>query len=255
MNILTVIPIFRNKFQNPTLFFTRENFSIGSIILVPYSKTINPKKLKEKPALIIEKSNLKETKQFLRKNDIQINKTTNSIEFNFFSEKIINDIKRKSSKIQKSLEFSLEKLFTKKVKEELNKITKLSKKSVIKDYTKKITPDFTSQKLKPFLIKKKTIISKKKGIQSINSLLSKNRVSKNKLHSEKHYLVDEIRKYFGETAKKGKGSFGFYLGFFNRLPKSIIYQYWADVKESRKSIKSQQKIFWWKIGNFLKEKN
>ncbi|MBU4536491.1 hypothetical protein KJ603_00440 [Patescibacteria group bacterium] len=255
MNILTVIPIYRNNFQKPALFFSQENFNIGSIVLVPYSKTNNPKNIKEKPALIIEINDLKSQKQFLRKNDIPINKMINSFEFKFISFEIVEDIKNKSIKIKKTLEFSLEKLFTQTMKKELNGITEISNKSNIEKYFKKVDIDFVSQKLRPFLKKKTNIKTKTRGIQSIESLLTpQNNDKKSSLHSEKHYLVAEIREYFGETAKKGKGSFSFYLGFFKRIPESTIYQYWSEVKESRKPIKAQQKIFWWKIGQLLKSK-
>ena len=251
MNIITVIPIFRNKFQKPALYFTAENFKIGSIVFVPYPKN-------EKPALVIETEDLKNKKQFLRKTDIQINKTTNPYEFIFLSSEIIDDVTIKTLKIKKSLEFSLEKLFTKNIKKELNKITEGSDKSIILKYVKKITPNFIYSKLKPFLKKKKvdeiTFKSKKENIKSISSILSKDKITKKTLHSEKHYLVAEIREYFKETSLKGKGSFSFYLGFFKRIPEATIYQYWAEVKESRKPIKDQQKIFWWKIGQLSKKK-
>ncbi|MBU1046263.1 hypothetical protein KKH36_00595 [Patescibacteria group bacterium] len=254
MNIITVIPIYRNNFQKPAIFFSQRDFSVGSIVLVPYSKTDNPKNIKEKPALIIEIDDLKSQKQFLRKNDIPINKMINDFEFKFLLLEIIEDIKTKSSKIKKPVEFSLGKLFTQNIKKELNKISETSDKSNIEKYIKKIDTDFISQKLRPFLKKKIIKNENKKGIQSIeNLLISQNNNKKSSLHSEKHYLVSEIREYFGETAKKGKGSFSFYLGFFKRIPVSTIYQYWSEVKESRKSIKAQQKIFWWKIGQLLKK--
>ncbi len=255
MNILTVIPIYRNKFQEISLFFSKENFSIGSIILVPYSKLINPKNKQEKPVLIIDITNVKSKKQFLRKTNIPVNKSLNSYEFKLFSSDIIKDIGLKTSKIKKPLEFSLDKLFTKNIKKELNSITEKSDKTIIKNYIKKINPDFISQKLKPFLKQKKVVKIKTRGIHNIKSLLPIEKINKNRLHSEKHYLVDEIRKYFNETAKKGKGSFSFYLGFFKRVPEAVIYQYWAEVKESRQSTKNQLKLFWWKIGKFLKNKN
>ncbi|MCK5286096.1 MAG: hypothetical protein KAJ58_02635 [Candidatus Pacebacteria bacterium] len=252
MNILTAIPIYRNKFQEPVLFFTQENFSVGSIILAPYPQT---KGSKEKPVLIIEVSDSKNKKQFLRKTSIQINKSTNPYELPFLSDKIIKDIELKTSKINKTLNFSLDKIFTKAIKKELNKTIENSDKSIIENYVNKITPDFISQKLKTFLPKKKETKIYTRGIQSIENLLSSTSTTKkNSLHSEKHYLIAEIREYFGETNKKGKGSFSFYLGFFKRIPENIIYQYWSEVKESRKSTKDQQKIFWWKIGQYLKKK-
>lgn len=65
------------------------------------------------------------------------------------------------------------------------------------------------------------------------------------LHSELHLLVDEARTLFGETAKKGPGSFSFYLGFFKRLGVKEIRQLLAEVKESK--VDNPGKLFWWKI--------
>jgi len=254
MKIIIAIPIYRNKFQNPILFFSQTNFTVGSIILIPYSKSIKTKKLAEKPALVIEISSLKENKQFLRKNDVEIDKIINPYSLKLISSINIEDIKLKSTKIKKPLEFSLEKLFSKKILNEINKLTETSNKSDILKYTEKINSNFIIKKLKPFLKKKEKPSIKKRGAQNISSFLSESKTTKNKLHTEKHYLVDEIRKYFNETSSKGKGSFGFYLGFFKRIPEATIYLYWSEVKESRKSIKSQQKIFWWKIGQLLKKK-
>jgi hypothetical protein len=53
------------------------------------------------------------------------------------------------------------------------------------------------------------------------------------LHSELHLLVDEVRTLFGETAKKGPGSFSFYLGFFKRLGVKEVRQLLAEVKENK----------------------
>lgn len=66
-----------------------------------------------------------------------------------------------------------------------------------------------------------------------------------RLHSDLHLLVDEVRLQFGETAKKGPGSFSFYLGFFKRLGTKKIRQIFAEVKESK--VDNQAKLFWWKI--------
>ena len=65
------------------------------------------------------------------------------------------------------------------------------------------------------------------------------------LHSDLHLLVDEARTAFGETAKKGPGSFGFYLGFFKRLGTKRVREILAEVKESK--IDNPTKLFWWKI--------
>ena len=69
-----------------------------------------------------------------------------------------------------------------------------------------------------------------------------------RIHSELHELVDKARKDFGETATKGKGSFGFYLRMLKRVPTSTIYQWLADIKDSPKlnTPLSRRKVFWWK---------
>ena len=68
---------------------------------------------------------------------------------------------------------------------------------------------------------------------------------KTSIHSEIHELVDNCRKSFGETATKGKGSFGFYLGFFNRLGAQTVYRILAELRADGKS--GAGKLFWWKV--------
>ena len=70
------------------------------------------------------------------------------------------------------------------------------------------------------------------------------------LHSELHLLVDEARILFKETAKKGPGSFGFYLGFFKRLGINKVKQLLGEMKESKDPY--SVKLFWWKIKQELK---
>jgi len=72
------------------------------------------------------------------------------------------------------------------------------------------------------------------------------------LHSELHLLVDEIRAWFKETAKKGPGSFGFYLGFFKRLGISNVKRIFGEIKESKDP--RSVKLFWWKIKKELDKK-
>ncbi len=68
------------------------------------------------------------------------------------------------------------------------------------------------------------------------------------IHSELHELVDKIRKDFGETATKGKGSFGFYLRLLKPVPTHVIYMWLGDIKDSPKLADplSRRKVFWWK---------
>ncbi|MFH1402391.1 MAG: hypothetical protein ABIG87_02065 [Patescibacteria group bacterium] len=260
MNIITVIPIYRNHFQKPVLFFSAYNFSVGSLVLVPFPKI-------EKPAIVIASNDLKERKFWLRKNDIKIEKMSNSCELKFLSRKIIEDIQNKAIKINKKPEEILEKLFSKKIICELNQYSplKINKDDgrpmsiIYQKFVKKITSEFIRKKLKKYLPnKRKGSDDKDKNathdtIKTIGSIISQTKIKKTSLHTEKHYLANEIRNYFGEIAEKGTGSFSFYLGFFKKIPEAMIYQYWSEVKQSRKSIKNQQKLFWWKIGQYLKK--
>ena len=69
------------------------------------------------------------------------------------------------------------------------------------------------------------------------------------IHSEVHALVDEIRKSFGETSKKGIGSFGYYLGFFTRIGVVRIRQLYAESKDAA----DPKKAFWWRIGDMSRK--
>lgn len=66
------------------------------------------------------------------------------------------------------------------------------------------------------------------------------------IHSALHLFVDEIRKEYGETAKKGKGSFSYYLGFVKRIGLQRAYQIRAEIKSG--GARAPKKLFWWHIG-------
>jgi len=72
------------------------------------------------------------------------------------------------------------------------------------------------------------------------------------LHSELHELVDIVRLQFGETAKKGPGSFGFYLGFFKRLGLPTVRRILAEMKESGNG--TEGKLFWFKVKEELEKR-
>ena len=67
------------------------------------------------------------------------------------------------------------------------------------------------------------------------------------MHSELHVLVATLRQEFGETTDKGVGSFGFYLKLLKPVPIPIIYQWLAEIKQSKGlyTPESRRKIFWW----------
>ena len=77
------------------------------------------------------------------------------------------------------------------------------------------------------------------------------------IHSELHELVDKMRTDFGETAIKGVGSFGYYLGLLKKVPISLIYQWLGDIRESPKldTPLARCKVFWWKFRTYVGNKN
>ncbi len=249
MYIVFSIPITRNKFQKPTFFYTAEKFDVGSIVFVPYPKNL-------KPALVTEIDTLENRKSFIRRNKIKIEKMTNETQIKLFSKKNIDFIFKAEEKTNFSIQEIWQKIIPTKITKQLNKlnpVVDVQRLQTIEKFAQTLSREYITKKLQPKQQKKIVDVGR---LQSISSVISsKTAPKKSSLHSEKHYLVDEIRNYFGETASKGKGSFGFYLGFFNRVPKKVIYQYWAEVKESRKSIKDQQKLFWWKIGQYTKDRS
>ncbi|MFH0845777.1 MAG: hypothetical protein V1851_00015 [Patescibacteria group bacterium] len=249
MKIITVLPIFRNSFQKPVLFFSSHDFPNGSIILIPYGT-------KEKPALVIDNIDSKKQKLFLRQNKEVLKSIKNPFVLEIFNPLLFSEIQTKSIKINFDIKQSLEKILPKKTLEKINNLsekTPLEKIESLKKDLSKITSQSITTKLKKFLPKKEEHLPRKE-FQNIGDLLKKETKTNTKIHSEKHFLVNEIREYFGEKASKGKGSFSFYLGFFKKIPEATIYQYWSEVKQSRLPTSKQQKIFWWKIGQYLKSK-
>ncbi len=72
------------------------------------------------------------------------------------------------------------------------------------------------------------------------------------IHSELHSIVNELRIEFHETAKKGVGSFGYYLGLLKRVPLTEIYRIRAEIRQSK--VDNAKKLFWWHIGQLTKKK-
>ena len=247
MNLIKVIPIYRNKFQEPILFFSSKKFSVGSIVLTLYGK-------KNKPSLIVEINSLEEKKFFLRSNKIKIQKIDSDFELSLLKNEIIEFIFKILPRTNYKINEIFQKVIPLKIIQEINKIDEKTNPLIDRvALNKKLTANFIGNEL----IKAKKPVQEDLvgdvGIKKISSFLSQTKKTKSSLHSEKHYLADEIRNYFGETAEKGKGSFGFYIGFFKRIPTQSIYQYWSEAKQSKHPRLKQQKIFWWKIGQHLKD--
>lgn len=84
--------------------------------------------------------------------------------------------------------------------------------------------------------KRKIVKAEKKGVEK-------------NIHSEIHLLVDDVRKQWGEKAKMGNGSFGHYLGTFQRLGIVRVRQILSEVKESS----NPKRLFWWTVGDIARK--
>ena len=75
-----------------------------------------------------------------------------------------------------------------------------------------------------------------------------------KTHStELQLYVDEVRTYFQENARYGKGSFSYYLGFCKKIPLQDLWQIFGEAKQAKNKTRfEQKKLFWWKIGQYLR---
>lgn len=69
----------------------------------------------------------------------------------------------------------------------------------------------------------------------------------NRIHSEKHELIAQMRRDFGETATRGKGSFGFYLWLLRDVSCGTIRIWLGSIDDSPnlRTQESRRRIFWW----------
>lgn len=95
---------------------------------------------------------------------------------------------------------------------------------------------------------------KKEKVVQVGNLFEKYSIQKKntRIHTELQMLVDEVRKDFGETAKKGIGSFEYYMVFFTRVGVQRIFEIRSEVKHLKGE--DRKKVFWWCIGQELKRK-
>ncbi len=244
MNLFIVTPIYRKKFQQPIFCFSNNSYKVGSLVFVSIKNNA-------RPAIVIKTESLKDSKSFLRKNKIKLEKISNEKEIELFSKETIDIINKINLKLKTGTETIFPKILKKETVEKISSLKPEKKYGSEITSVKDITPEYV---IKQVVLQPKEEKQTSYGVQSIGSIIKTPKKENKSLHSEKHYLVNEIRNYFGETSKKGPGSFSFYLGFFKNIPKNVIYQYWAEVKQIKKPIQNQQKIFWWKIGQYMKNK-
>lgn len=119
------------------------------------------------------------------------------------------------------------------------------------------TDDF----LKSFFPKKRTPAARAKQHKATKdgtlSTLSMDRYTQStRTHStELQLFVDEVRTHFKETARYGQGSFSYYLGMCKKIPMQDLWQMYGEAKQARgKTRFEQKKLFWWKLGQYLKDR-
>lgn len=244
MNVIEVLPIFRGKFsQNTKHFFTKEDFLVGNIIEIPFSRTTTK-------AIILKIKNLKEIKQQIRKESLDIKKLEKTPEVELIKEDDLEKIHQVAQKKSWHISDVLNKILgSKNIKKISAKDFSLDKKEV--EDMKILLRNFDLSKIDS----KKNKKEKEKRVGGLSGIKYDMRISGYKAPTEKHLLVNEIRGYFGEKAVRGFGSFSHYIGFFQKIPNSIIYQILAEVKYSRKSTEIQKKIFWKKIGEYFRKQD
>ena len=75
------------------------------------------------------------------------------------------------------------------------------------------------------------------------------------IHSPLHELIDTMRTDFGETAIKGTGSFGYYLGLLKNVPLFAVEMWYKEVRSSSNlnTGLSRCKVFFWKYKQWKKK--
>jgi hypothetical protein len=125
----------------------------------------------------------------------------------------------------------------------------------------KLKPELAGKNslLKKFLIKKtepvKAVNIVVRNVASFSDIKLDQYFNQKSAHANpKNELIDEIRKYFKETARFGIGSFPYYIGMFKTIPVYEIRQMFEESKRTTKSLQDKKKLFWWKVGNYIKPK-
>lgn len=230
MKILTLItkksvrePAKEKKFLK---FFSTKSFEPGSMIEVIDGN-------KKSPAIILKSQVTSELKEEVRGGDLQLkklifSKTGENLDGKVYDKFLISQIK--------------------KYLKNPNEAKKSDNKNISGFFPRK-----NSNKIEPNL--SPTTNKKEKGVFEISDILGKKILYKEKTyHNPTQERVDTIRKYFYENSRYGYGSFSYYIGMFKNIPDREIDQIFAEVKQTKKSVFDKKKLFWYRVGKFIKEK-
>ena len=203
-------------------FYTTEFFNSGEMIEIIDGN-------KKSPAIILKSESIQDLKEKIRGGDLEIKKL----------------------KFSKTGDYALGKIIDIFPISEIKKFLKdpLSAQQSKNEHIRKFFP-----KKRKHLPKSTT--DKTKGSSSSVADILKNRVSgrPKTYHNEMQEIVDIVRNYFGEKAVYGQGSFSYYIGFFKNMPLREVHKIFGEVKQTKKSIFDKKKLFWYKVGKYIKEK-
>ncbi len=204
-------------------FYSAQNFPVGAMIEIIDGN-------KKTPAIILKIASLEKYKEKIRTGEIMVKKIKLSRTGNWAEGKIIEIFK--IEEIKKYL----------KTPSQINTCQNINLKKFFPRVSKK-----------DFFIPKKNNKNESLVIRKIleNKILKKEKI----YYNEMQEMVDKIRTYFQENARYGYGSFSYYIGMFKQVPSREIWQFFGEAKQSKKTLFEKKKLFWYKMGKYIKEKN
>ncbi len=203
------------------IFYSLKKFKPGQMIEIIEGN-------KKNPLIILKIDELKKYKEKIRKKEIEIKKLKLSKsgkwaggkEIDFFDLELIKKILKNP--------FEIEKIGNKNL---LNFFPKKRRKKTISKTEQKEKETFSTISFNEKILKKEK-----------------------KYYNQTQEMIDTIRKYFKENSRYGYGSFSYYIGISKKIPLEIIWQFFSEAKQSRKNLEGQKRLFWYKIGQYLKNK-
>lgn len=87
-------------------------------------------------------------------------------------------------------------------------------------------------------------------MERVGSIIKKPAKQKeNRIHTPEQLFVYELRVEYGETAKAGVGSFGYYMRFIKGVGLPRAQQMATEARNGREP----KRLFWWMIGKQLRK--